>query len=69
MSLVAEFGLSDRAPEFEPLRPFDLDRRHRKEQRSGKIGLAADGGLFERFLGRHFGEPFGQAGRRDGIDA
>ena len=61
--LIVEFGLSDRAPELKPLRPFDLDRRHRKEQRSGKIGLAADGGLFERFLGCHFGQPLGKAGR------
>ena len=68
MSLVAEFGLSDGASELEPLRPLDLDRRYREEQRAGKIGLAADGGLFERFFGGHFGQPLGEAGRRDGID-
>ena len=66
---IVEFGLSDRAPKLEPLRPFDLDRRHRQEQRSGKIGLAADRGLFERFFGRHFGQPLGQSRRGDGIDA
>ena len=66
--VIAEFGLSDRASEFEPLRPFDLDRRHRQEQRSGKIGLAADRGLFERFFGGHFGQPLGQSRRGDGID-
>ena len=66
--VVAEFGLADRASEFEPLRPFDLDRRYREKQRSGKIGLGADRGLFERFLGSHFGQPLGQSRRGDGID-
>ena len=65
---VAEFGLSDGASELKPLRPLDLHRRHRKEQRPGKIGLAADAGLFERFLGCHFGQPLSKAGRREGVD-
>ena len=60
---VFEVGHSDRAPEFKPLRPLDLDRRHREEQRPGKICLAADAGLLERFPGRHFGQPLGKAGR------
>ena len=67
--VVAEFGLADRAPEFETLWPFDLDRRYREKQRSGKIGLGADRGLCERFFGGHFGQPLGQSGRGDGIDA
>ena len=66
--IIAEFGLSDRAPELEPLRPFDLDRRYRQEQRSGKIGPGSDGGLFERFFGGHFGQPLRQSRRGHGID-
>jgi hypothetical protein len=50
------------------LRPFDLDRRDRQEQRAGKIGLGADCGLSERFFGGHFGQPLGQSRRGDGID-
>ena len=34
------------------LRPFDLDRRDREEQRAGEIAAAADAGLRDRFLGR-----------------
>jgi hypothetical protein len=67
--LVAKFGLADRAPEFEPLRPFDFDRRHRQEQRARKIRLGSDAGLGQRFLGDHFGQPLGQSRRGDGIDA
>ena len=62
--VVVEFGLADRAAEFEPLRPFDLDRRHREKQRAGKIGLGADAGLRERFFGGHFGQPLGQVRSR-----
>ena len=39
--VIAEFGLADRASEFEPLRPFDLDRRYREETSGpGKSALA-----------------------------
>ena len=58
-----EIRLADGAPDFDPLRPFDLDRRDREEQRSGKIALAADAGLLERFLGGDVGEPLGEGGR------
>src|SRR2546430_13389629 len=54
--------------DFEPLWPFGLDRRDREKQRSGKVAVAADAGLFQRFLWRHLGETFGEAGGGGGLD-
>ena len=61
--IVVEIGFFDDASDLEPLRPLDLDRRHGQKQRPGKIGLAADARLSERFLGRDFGQPLGEGGR------
>ena len=51
------------AAKLEPLRPFDFDRGDREKQRSREITLGADARLLQRFLGGHFGKPFGEAGR------
>ena len=42
--------------QFFALRPFGLDRRHRKEQRARKIALAADAGLGNGLFDRKVGE-------------
>ena len=61
--VIAVFRLADGAAEFEPLRPFDLDRGDCQKQRSGEITLAADAGLRHRFFGGGIGQPLGQVDR------
>ncbi len=62
--VVVEFRVcSDRASEFKPLRPLDLDRGNGQKQRSGEIAFAADAGLRDGFLGRDVGEPLRKIGR------
>ncbi len=63
-----EIRPADGATDFDPLRPFDLDRRDREEQRSGKIAPAADARLLERLLGGDVGEPLGEGGRGGWVD-
>ena len=50
------------------LLPFDLDRRDREEQRSGKVALGADAGLRDRFLGGDLGDPLAERGRAERLD-
>ena len=50
------------------MRPFDLDRRHRQEQRAGEIALRADAGLGDRFLGHHVGHALAELGRAERLD-
>ena len=48
--VIGEVGRADGAAELAALRPFDLDRRDRKEEGTREIGLGADAGLVQRFL-------------------
>jgi len=66
--VIIEFLRSGGVAEFEPLRPFDLDRRHREKQRSWKIALAADRRLRDGFLGGEIGKPLRKIGRRKRLD-
>ena len=50
---------------LEALRPVDLDRRHRHEQRPRKIARRSDLRLRHRLLDRKHGETLGQERRRD----
>ncbi|MGY4169435.1 hypothetical protein ACVIM8_003508 [Bradyrhizobium sp. USDA 4529] len=56
------------ARDFEPLRPLGLDRGDCQKQRAGKVALAADAGLLERFFGRDLRQTLRQAGRRERVD-
>jgi hypothetical protein len=50
------------------MRPFDLDRCNRQEQRSRKITLGADRRLRDRLFRHHVGEPLGKRGGAERLD-
>ena len=59
---IGKIVRADGAAELEALRPFDFDRRHRQEQRAGKIALGAEAGLGESLLGGKVRDALGQRG-------
>ncbi len=61
--VVIEFGLVGVGSELQPLRPFDLDRRHRQKQRSREIARSTDRGLRDSLLGDEIGKPLRKIGR------
>ncbi len=50
------------------LRPFELDRRDREEQRAGETAARSDPGLRDRLLDGDLGEALGHVGRRQRLD-
>ena len=50
------------------LRPSDLDRSYRQEQRSGKIALAANPGFRNRLLRREVCHPLAKLDRAERLD-
>jgi hypothetical protein len=61
--VVVDFLPVGDASQFQPLRPFDFNRRHREKQRSWEIALAADTRLLKRFFSGYAGQTFGEPGR------
>ena len=56
--VVSDVGLAGGAGKLASLRPLDLDRGDGKEQRAGKIALAADRRLRDGLFDDDIGEPF-----------
>src|SRR5262245_27460429 len=50
------------------MRPLDLDRSNREEQRAGEVALAADASLADRLLGNHRRHALAEFGRAEWFD-
>src|SRR5689334_24775815 len=66
--VVAEIDGTNRSAQLFAHRPFDFDRRHRKEEWAGEIALGSDAGLRNRFLDRKLGKALGKSRRGKGFD-